>query len=395
MQRSREIPCLTGARFIAAFLVVIFHRGWLQPLPEFLFLFGRQAVSFFFILSGVVLTYSYYEAINSRLVGWRDFFNLRLSRIVPVYVATWLLATVYVWYGLKPPQGNQPVASWVLGLFCLQGYWPSADIILKWNGVAWSISCELFFYALFPFLFAVLVRRLRSTGSIIATMAGVYLLEVVLYQCASGALVRLITPAHSFLGYQSLSPDLVIPETITIALMAFPPLRLAEFVIGMCIGLLILRGQPLLRSALRANLLLGFCAAASVLLIQLPVPYWFPVGAKTYLLFTPLLALILIALGSGLTIVTPVLESGPAILLGNASYALYLVHPFLSPSSHPFLPVDQHPTRLIYILYVLGDVALAVVVYLILERPARRLWRQVMGKKSNSGAKSVERVQVA
>jgi peptidoglycan/LPS O-acetylase OafA/YrhL len=395
MSRNREIPCLTGARFIAALLVVIFHRGWLQPLPEFLFLFGRQAVSFFFILSGVVLAYSYYEAIGSGVMGWWEFFNLRLSRIAPVYIATWLLGTVYVWYGLKPAEGNQPIASWILGLFCLQGYWPSADIIFKWNGVAWSISCEMFFYALFPFLLVALVRRLRSARSIIATMVGVYFLEVVLYSCASGVLASLITPAHSFLGYQPRSPDQVIPETITVALMVFPPLRLAEFVIGMCIGLLILRGQPLLRSALRANLLLGFSVIALVLLIQLPVPHWFPVGAKTYLLFIPLLALTLVALASGLTIVTPLLESRPAILLGNASYALYLVHPLLSPQSHPFLPPDPQPTRLVTILYVLGDVVVSVAVYLLLERPARRVWRHVFGKRSNSGGKSVARIEAA
>jgi peptidoglycan/LPS O-acetylase OafA/YrhL len=396
MLHNREIPCLTGARFIAALLVVIFHRGWLQPLPEFLFLFGRQAVSFFFILSGVVLTYSYYKSINSGNMGWWEFFNLRLSRIAPMYIATWLLATVYVWYGLKPAQDNQPFVSWIIGLFCLQGYWPSADIIFKWNGVAWSISCEMFFYALFPFLLVALGRRLRSTRAIVTTMVGVYLLEVILYSCASSVLAGLITPDHSFLGYQPRSPESVIPETITVALMVFPPLRLAEFVIGMCIGLLMVRHQTLVRSALRANLLLGFCAVALVSLVKLPAPTWFPVGVETYLLFIPVLTLILVALASGLTILTPVLESRPAILLGNASYALYLVHPFLSPASHPFLPPDANPTRLVYILYVIGDVVAAVAFYLLLERPARRLWRQVFRKRSEFSARaSAKRIAAA
>ena len=249
-RNNRNIPCLTGARFVAAFLVVIFHLGWLHPLPGLIFQYGRQAVSFFFILSGVVLAYSYRDAINSRTIGWSDFFNLRLSRIVPVHIATWLIATVFVWFAWKPDQGKHPVASWIMGLFCVQVYWPSADYIFKWNAVAWSISCELFFYALFPLLLPPLARRLRSTTSVIAFMFGIYLLQVALYWCASTVLANLITPGHSFLGYQTHGEAIAyaIPETITVALMVFPPLRLGEFIIGMCIGLLILRPEPLLRS---------------------------------------------------------------------------------------------------------------------------------------------------
>jgi peptidoglycan/LPS O-acetylase OafA/YrhL len=45
-------------------------------------------------LSGIVLTYSYCETISVRTVGWFEFFNLRLARIVPAHVATWMIATV-------------------------------------------------------------------------------------------------------------------------------------------------------------------------------------------------------------------------------------------------------------------------------------------------------------
>jgi peptidoglycan/LPS O-acetylase OafA/YrhL len=386
MERNRNIPCLTGVRFVAALLVVIVHCGWLQAL---LSNFGRQAVSFFFILSGVVLAYNYRDAIISRTLGWWDFFNVRLARIMPMHIATWFLATVYVWYGWKPAQGNHPFFSWILGLFCLQSYWPSADIIAKWNVVAWSNSCELFFYALFPFVLPVLVQRMKSKRSIIITMICVYLLQVVLYKCASGILVRCITPTHSFLGYQThgVAPGLVIPETITVALLVFPPLRLCEFVIGMCIGLLILRGEPLLKSAFKANLLLAACIVSFGLLLLLPVPKWMPVGAQTYLMFVPVLALTLVALASGLTMVTPLLENRLAILLGNASYSLYLIHPFVAP--------DRNATMLVQGLYVLGDIVAAVFLYLFLERPARKLWCLVSGRPQQVRSRSVERIEAA
>jgi peptidoglycan/LPS O-acetylase OafA/YrhL len=375
--KNRTLPCLTRARFAAALLVVLFHFGWLHIVPGLFFDYGRQAVSFFFILSGVVLAYTYRDAINSRTIGWWDFFNLRLSRIVPVHVATWLIATVlFMWFAWRPDQGKHPVA-WIMGLFCLQVYWPSADNLFRWNGQAWSISCELFFYALFPLLLLPLTRRLKSISSVIAAMAGIYLLEVVLYLCASGILVKLITPGHSFLGYQTYD------ETTTSALLVFLPLRLGEFVIGMCLGLLLLRPEPLLKSPLRANLLLGLSAVAHIVLMHLShlVNNPLAVGIQTYVLFIPALALTLVAVVSGLTVITPLLENRIALLLGEASYSLYLVHGFFMPG--------KHPSNLRYISCVVGSIVSSIVLYWFLERPARRIWRQVLGSRRTSNAKPI------
>jgi peptidoglycan/LPS O-acetylase OafA/YrhL len=373
-RKNPTLPCLTGARFVAALLVVLFHFGWLTPIPGICFDYGRQAVSFFFILSGVVLAYTYRDAISLRTIRWPEFFNLRLSRIVPVHVATWLIATVlFVGFAWRPNQGSHPVAYWIMGLFCVQVYWPSADNLFRWNGQAWSISCELFFYAFFPLLLVPLARRLTSIGSVIAAASGIYLLQVALYLCASGVLAKLIGPGHSFLGYQTYS------ATTTAALLVFPPLRLGEFVIGMCIGLLILHPRPLIRSPLQANLLLGFCVLTLVALMRLPRLSPLIDGLQDYLLFVPVLALTLVALVSGLTVMTPVLENRFAILLGEASYSLYLVHGF-------FLP-GEHPSKLTYILCLVGSIIGSVILYWFLERPARRIWRQVLGDRRTTKAR--------
>ena len=95
-------------------------------------------------------------------------------------------------------------------------------------------------------------------------------------------------------------------------------------------------------------------------------------GAQAYLLFIPVLALTLVALVSGLTILTPVLENRFAILLGEASYSLYLVHGFFMPG--------EHPTIIRYLWCVVGSIASSVLLYCFLERPARRIWRLVLGR---------------
>jgi len=156
----KQLPCLTGARFVAALLVVLFHFGRLKPVPGIVFDYGQQAVSFFFILSGVVLAYSYHDPLLRKAVGWSGFVNARLARILPLHVATWLIATVLcLFFAWHRDRGVHPFVSWITGLFCIQVYFPTSNNLFKWNGQSWSISCELFFYALFPFIRPALHRR--------------------------------------------------------------------------------------------------------------------------------------------------------------------------------------------------------------------------------------------
>jgi peptidoglycan/LPS O-acetylase OafA/YrhL len=390
-QDRKQLPCLTGARFVAALLVVLFHFGKLSPLPGIVFDWGQQAVSFFFILSGVVLAYTYEDAMRTGAVGWSGFANARLARIVPLHVATWLTATVLaVFFGWRSYQGDHPLISWCLGLFCLQVYVPTSSNLFRWNGQSWSVSCELFFYALFPLLLTFFARRLKSIRSIVATMIVVFAAQTALYFSASATLAKALSLRHPLVDDRN-------AERLRDITLVFPPLRLGEFVIGICFGLLILRRGSAPRSRRSANLLLGFCAASIIALKTLPWARFGPVmtGAEQYLPYVPFLALIILALASGLTVLTPVLENKSAVLLGEASYSLYLVHGFLQPGSYLHMlraavPVDGHAARPAeYALCVIGCIAGSVVSYLVLERPARKAWRQARRRTARVGPQAV------
>ena len=57
IQDRPKLDALTSLRLVAAFVVVVFHaRGSL--LPASLTVPGGEAVSFFFVLSGFILTYA-------------------------------------------------------------------------------------------------------------------------------------------------------------------------------------------------------------------------------------------------------------------------------------------------------------------------------------------------
>lgn len=82
-----RLPALTSLRFVAAYAVLVLHyRDLLGPMPAWLIrgiVGGRYGVTFYFILSGFILTYRY----NAWFAGgvsdasyWR-FQRFRLARI--------------------------------------------------------------------------------------------------------------------------------------------------------------------------------------------------------------------------------------------------------------------------------------------------------------------------
>ena len=116
------LPALTSLRFVAAFAVLVLHyRDLLGPLPAWLLrgiVGGQYGVTFFFILSGFILTYRYNDWFAGGVTDarfWR-FQRYRVARIYPIYVLGLLLDTP--WHLLERAQAGQLAAAW-------QTYWAS------------------------------------------------------------------------------------------------------------------------------------------------------------------------------------------------------------------------------------------------------------------------------
>ena len=85
-----KLNALTGRRFVAASMIVLHHSRRLHiPLPELAFDHG---VSFFFVLSGFILSYAY-PRLESRSAVFR-FLAARIGRIWPAHATALLLAIV-------------------------------------------------------------------------------------------------------------------------------------------------------------------------------------------------------------------------------------------------------------------------------------------------------------
>lgn len=156
-QRLPRVESLTGLRWFAAAAVFFHHFMNFAPVPRLIKVspIGVTGVSFFFVLSGFVLTWSFFDRDTARRFYWR-----RFARIYPLVVLTTLVA-LPVFYGstdsFQKPWDARNIA---LSLVLLHAWFSGLPLIFFGGSPAsWSLSCEAFFYAVFPAVIRPLLRR--------------------------------------------------------------------------------------------------------------------------------------------------------------------------------------------------------------------------------------------
>src|SRR5688572_8242322 len=127
-----RLHSLTGLRWWAAFAVFAHHMSNLAPLPiAGPLAYGWHGVTFFFVLSGFVLTWSARPDVNSRTFWWR-----RFARIYPSHFVALILA-IPVFYALTASADDWWVRSFSIPIFLLsvvllQGW--SRDPMILFSG---------------------------------------------------------------------------------------------------------------------------------------------------------------------------------------------------------------------------------------------------------------------
>src|SRR5258708_2037575 len=356
-----RLPALTSLRFFAAFHVVIFHFQamqifigpvWFQKLSSI----GYVGVSFFFVLSGFILVYTY----AGRPMILKNFWRARFARIYPAYAFSLLVTAPFFFYAVLTM--NIPFFVWAkahlklasaLVLSLLQAWVPAAA--LTWNAVAWSLSVEAFFYVLFPFLVLVLVRC--SQPQLLLVAAASWLTSLVL----SGSYV-VLNPDHLTV----VNADVL--GAFWLNALKFNPLaRLPEFLSGMACGFLFLRSR---RESKLASLLVlsGVAALVVVVFFSAAIPY--PI-LHTALLAPAFAAIVYrVALRRNLS---TILENRWLVLCGDASYSLYLLHSMIvGMYFHSTTGRLRYQSPVGILGFVLIAVTISTLVYRLIEEPARR-----------------------
>ena len=94
---KEKIYTLTSLRFFAAAFIVVGHGGNLPGFEPFRFLgFNlNNAVSFFFVLSGFILSFSYYNMDVKK--EFRSFIIARFSRVYPAHLFMYIFIIFVFW----------------------------------------------------------------------------------------------------------------------------------------------------------------------------------------------------------------------------------------------------------------------------------------------------------
>lgn len=362
------LPALTSLRFFAAAYVLVLHAGaqvlyWAGAGPAVMNVVnsGWVAVSFFFVLSGFILTYNYVGVDGGR-VDARRFLVARLSRIYPVYLLGNLLMLPFM-VALGSPVGRWSSLLW--NVLLVQAWMPS--LVMLWNSPGWSISCEAFFYLVFPGLARGLGRPLERR-SLVLGLVLVWLLGLLI-----PSLYMLLSPD----GIEWV-PPLTGPFYLELVKRA-PLSRLSEFVYGAVLGryyLLDLREE---RRPRAPGVLIGGAILASLAVLS-NMPRWpFPMLHDG--LLSPLFGLIIYGTAHSRGLYTRVLSWRPLVVLGDASYSLYILQLPLAMILLWALGMNLYYlqsgiTPGLFPIYMVGMVGVSVLVFYGFERPLQRRLRR-------------------
>ncbi|WTA48767.1 acyltransferase [Streptomyces sp. NBC_00842] len=343
---------MTGLRFWAALLVVLYHLsrqvGTVPVVSEAAW-YGRSGVTFFFVLSGFVLAWTYDGAhVPAKVFLWR-----RFARIWPM-LAVSVGLSVGAWMIMDHPVSRKAAAATLLAV---HAWIPEQVYYSGGNPAAWSLSDEAWFYLTFPLLLAFFARR---GGRFWTVTAGLVSLGAVVLWLASS----------------SMSPDIR-----GWALDYFPLTRSLQFVLGVVAGLAVKRGwRPPVRLIPAVGLILCWHLALVPWHHAVPDAQWYSPYAASQLLSAPLFAaLICAAARADQEGRRTALTGRWSIRLGHWSFAWYLVHEIVI---RLVIHVHGKPSSLlgtvsIWLLVVPVSLALAGLCYEYVERPTERLLRRL------------------
>jgi peptidoglycan/LPS O-acetylase OafA/YrhL len=368
MKRLHYVDALRG---LAAVLVLIFHT-WNEPHPKPDLLGPLQpivanlssGVILFFLVSAFSLCYTmrHHEESGHRLTS---FYVHRAFRILPLYYAV----LAYAWLSGSHFADGLSVGQWLEAITLTYNLDPAN--IYGFVPAGWTLSVELIFYLVFPFL----VLRINSIGRTVTWIAGALLAW--------------------FLALQ-IVPKLGLPADQQAAVTAHSVVRLATvLLVGFLVYrvVLVLNARDLEDDSRRdvGNAL----TATGILLLWCQFSGWIPpVFGNTSLITALCYAVLFVGLALN---PTRLLVNRVTCALGTISYSAYLIHPWVVFELAPVYPKIQALSSVATLTFI-GCVALtlaitallASITYLLIERPGIALGRRLLQRASRTSNQDAE-----
>ena len=355
--KENHLRFLDSARGIAALMVCISHfidRGYHDsPAEKYLFFLfnGNDAVSFFFVLSGFVLSYKY--LVLNKPLDIKKFWVQRVFRIYPAYILT--VAINMLLYRRSELSGKGLVDIFV---FDKGEFWQEAFLLRFHNNYyfpGWTLTMEMVCSFFMPFfiILAIKDRRVVFYFFIALLITG----------------INLFNSTHFLLG--------TIISCYFVELKS-PSFRTTKWYRYRCILLL---ASVVLFSIRRIDIVFPLGSGYKSLAEFLSIDFFLYSGLASFVF----IAAILISRNS-----QKFLELKPLVFIGKISYSIYLVHSFAISLLYIYiLPLLHIPGKLLFLvttlaIYAVITILSATLMHRFAELPFIAIGRRITNKMKPS-----------
>jgi len=350
LKTTTKLNNIQVLRAFAATVVVVFHTGFAFP---FMRPFGSFGVDVFFVISGYIMA----RILDPESDSSSDFFfRRRLLRIVPPY---WFLTILLYLVALRVPalmgSTRADFSDLLKSLFFIP-FTKESGLIQPLLFLGWSLNYEMFFYLALAIGLLISKRYAAWFG---------------------GGIVLVTMLACIPFAAQSVPAQFYSREIIL------------EFLLGI-LSYYLCRAVPDLTARKLRIPALVTCFAAGLLLIliqgYLPTNLFSAVHSRTLTLGVA--AFFLVTSASLLSQANWDTKIAWLVLIGDASYILYLIHPYCEYSLDRVFGTRFHWIRRVTptgaLIGVTVSILLAIVLHLYCERPTVRFLNRTLGGKRRS-----------
>jgi peptidoglycan/LPS O-acetylase OafA/YrhL len=393
-RETDAIDSLTGLRFIAAFSVLVAHasNGLMafevpSPLVQYFAQGPAIGMPLFFVLSGFVIHYNYAKNFRYAFVGpTLDFFIARFARLYPLYL---FLLIIYLANQRIVPGAisGEYDLSHLLRYLLLWQAWSIEYRGTTWFGhlllpPAWSISVEVFFYALYPLL-ALSLLKLKTVARISFVLFPLVLVYyVVIVLCFSYFDELRVWGNQAF----QINAD---PQNALLGwfLNTGPVGRIWEFLMGALVAqaYLVLRSRPAgaYENQIGTFVLYGSIIAVAVIYDAMRYNRFFGFFGSYPGGLSALFALIMFCCARYKNSLISALGSSALVKLGDASYSIYLIHFFTLQLFHlhgvfPVTGQNLIVWTCMMSIAIIFTLVVSLGTYRVIEAPSRIYLRRVL-----------------
>lgn len=356
---SVKLDSLTSLRFFAALVVFMHHistitlfsDGSLNYIKDF-FNEGKIGVTFFYVLSGFIISYSYKDRLVSKQISKLKFILNRLARIYPVFILTFFIAIVTYHGSLYV---NMPtILKFVMNTLLIQSWYPSVETAFSFNGVAWSLSVEMFFYSSFMLL---CILNIKNVFALLVSLISI----ILFFQSSHWFAENFNHIDRIWLFYVN------------------PLFRIVDFLSGIIIYLVYKKIK---------NYNINFIFSSIIEVLSLVLLSFFLLmkdivtpESRLDIYYVIPMALIILIFSISTGIVSKLLSIKPLVFLGEVSFSFYMIHQIVYNYylMHVTFKIENirdfiYSSTFIFIM----SISVAIVIYLFYEKPLNKILRKMI-----------------